>query len=131
MGRSGRVTVLIAAGAGFLREALVALMFALPDVTILEADNAVEAEGLLRVHRPDFVMIDCALPGNHTMQLIYCIQENRPRARCLILVDNILQQALALRAGADRAPLKGEPAARLFAQVEELLRPAIPHRTIA
>lgn len=123
--------VLIAAGEGSLRDALRAMMLSMPDVMILEADNASQAEGLLRHHGPNFVVIDSALPGNHTMQLIYTIQETRPRARCLILVDSVLQQAAALRAGADRAPLKGEPPARLFAQVEDLLWTSTPRRAIA
>jgi DNA-binding NarL/FixJ family response regulator len=86
-----------------------------------EASDTAEAEKILREHRPELVIIDCALPGNHTMQLVLAIQQLRPRPRCAILVDTVAQQALALRAGADRAFLKGEPPARLFAQVEQLL----------
>lgn len=121
---TGYSTVLIAAGEGSLRDALRAMTDSMPDVTILEAGDAIQAEAILREHRPDLVIIDSDLPGNHTMQLIQAIQRIKPRARCSILVDNVVQQAAALRAGADRAPLKGEPPARLFAQIEHLLWPS-------
>jgi hypothetical protein len=128
---SGYSTVLIAAGEGYLRDALRAMLVSMSGVMILEADDAVQAEVALTEHHPDLVIIDSALPGNHTVQLIVSIQNVRPRSRCSILVDNVVQQAAALRAGADRAPLKGEPAARLFAQVEQLLAPSGYHRATA
>lgn len=121
---SGFSTVLIAAGDGYLRDALRAMMVSMPEVMILEAGDALQADSMLRAHHPDLVIIDGALPGNHTMQLVDAIQHFSPRPKCSILVDNVLQQAAALRAGADRAPLKGEPPLKLFAQVEQLLRPA-------
>jgi len=40
-----------------------------------------------------------------------------------MLANTVFQQAKALKAGADRSPLKGEPAPRLIAQVEQLLSP--------
>ncbi len=114
-------TVLIAAGESYLKDALRAMLVSMPDVMILEADDAAQAEAALLEHHPNLVIIDSALPGNHTMQLVLAIQNLRPRAHCSILVDTVTQQAAALRAGADRAPLKGEPPARLFALVEQLL----------
>lgn len=120
----GESVVLIAAGEGCLRDALRAMLLSMPQVEILEAGDAVEAERVVRGRHPDLVIIDCALPGNHTMQLVLTLQDLKPRARSAILVDTVLQQASALRAGADRAPLKGEPPARLFAQIEQLLSPA-------
>ncbi len=128
---AGYSTVLIAAADGDLRDALHAMMVSMPDVMILEAGDAGEAEIMLREHHPDLLIIDNALPGNHTMRLVLAIQRLKPRPRCSILVDNVVQQAAALRAGADRAPLKGEPPARLFAQVEELLRPSPVRQAVA
>jgi DNA-binding NarL/FixJ family response regulator len=116
---------LIAAGEGYLRDALRAMLVSICDVEILEAGGAIEAEELLREHHPDLVIIDCALPGNQTMQLVLAIQQFQPRARSAILVDSVAQQATALRAGADRASLKGEPPARFFRQVEQLLFPVL------
>jgi DNA-binding NarL/FixJ family response regulator len=121
----GESIVLIVAGEGYLRDALRAMLVSMPDVQILEASDAAEAEAILRERHPNLVIIDCELPGNQTMQLVLTIQQLKPRARSAILVDNVVQQASALRAGADRATLKGEPPARLFAQVEQLLAPAL------
>lgn len=128
---SGFSKVLIAAGEGHLRDALRAMLVSMPGVTILEADDACGAEAVLVAHRPALVVIDSDLPGNHTMQLVLAAQNLRPRARCCILVDTMAQQAAARRAGADCAPLKGEPPARLFAQVEQLLWPAEAHQATA
>ncbi len=118
------LTVLIAAGESCLRDALRAMLVSMPDVMILEANDTAEADAMLREHPSSLVIIDSAIPGNHSMELVVTIQNLRPRPRCLILVDTVVQQAAALRAGTDSAPLKGEPPARLFAQVEQLLWPA-------
>ena len=126
----GESVVLIAAGEGCLRDALRAMLVSMSGVEILEAGNAIDAEVILRDRCPDLVIIDSALPGNHTMQLVLAIQQLKPRARCSILVDNFVEQASALRAGADRAPLKGEPSARLFAQVEQLLSPSTVRQAV-
>lgn len=112
---------LIAAGQGDLRDALRAMLHSMPGVSVVEVDDTASAIAALGREHPDVVVIDSALPGNHCMELIEAIQLRRPRIRSAILVDNVWQQAAAMRAGADRAPLKGEPAARLFLQVEQLL----------
>jgi DNA-binding NarL/FixJ family response regulator len=120
MGTGHRVA-LIAAGKGDLREALRAMLYSMPGVTVVEVNDTDEALIALRRDRPDIVVVDSALPGNQRMELIWALQEQRPRIRSAILVDNVWQQAAAMRAGADRASLKGEPALQLFAQVEQLL----------
>jgi DNA-binding NarL/FixJ family response regulator len=120
MGTGHRVA-LIAAGKGDLREALRAMLYSMPGVTVVEVNDTDEALIALRRDRPDIVVVDSALPGNQRMELIWALQEQRPRIRSAILVDNVWQQAAAMRAGADRASLKGEPARQFFAQVEQLL----------
>lgn len=131
MDTRGHSIVLIAACEGHLKDALRAMLVSMPDVMILEAEDAAQAEAALLEHRPDLVVIDSGLPGNLAMQLVSATQNLKPRARCSILVDNVVQQAAALRAGADRAPLKGEPPERLFAMVEQLLGPSGVHRATA
>ncbi len=125
---AGYSTVLVAAGEGSLRDALVAMMVSMPDVKILEAGDTEQAEATLREHHPDLVIFDGALLGNHAMKLVSAVRRLRPRVRCFILVDNVREQAAALRAGADGAPLKGEPPVRLFTQVEQLLWPSSTDR---
>jgi DNA-binding NarL/FixJ family response regulator len=115
---------LIAAGQGNLRDALRAMLHSMPGVSVTEVDDTDSAISALGRIQPQIVVIDSALPRNHSMELIKALQGQRPRVRCAILVDTVGQQAAAMRAGADRAPLKGEPAPRLFAQVEQLLRSA-------
>jgi hypothetical protein len=70
------------------------------------------------------VIIDGDLLGNNAMQLVKAAQAERPRIRCSILVNNVWEQAAALKAGADLALLKGEPPPRVFGDVERLLRAA-------
>jgi DNA-binding NarL/FixJ family response regulator len=115
-------TALIVAGPGSLRESLRAMLISMqPDLVILEADDAAAAEALLREYHPDFVLIDGDLPDRRAVRLVEATQAEKPRARCSILVDNVRQQAAAMKAGADHAAFKGDPPPRLFSQVERLL----------
>jgi len=115
-------TALIAAGPGSLRESLRAMLVSmLPDVVIFEADDAISAEAMLHQLHPDLVLIDGDLPDHRAVRLVQATQEQFPRARCSILVDDVLQQAAAMKAGADHTAFKGEPPPRLFNQVERLL----------
>ena len=119
----GQSVALIAAGRGDLRDALRAMLHSMPDVTVVEVDDTAAAIAALKEIHPDIVLVDAAVPGNHSMDLIKALQAERPRIRCAILVDTVWQQAAAMRAGADSAPLKGELAGRLFSLVEHLLHP--------
>jgi DNA-binding NarL/FixJ family response regulator len=120
----GGWTALLAAGPGDLRDSLHAMLVSMSHVQILEAHDTATAIALLHEHHPDLLIIDGNLPGNHTMQLVHAAQAEHPRVRCTILVDDVSQQAAAMKAGADHAPCKGEPPPRLFAQVERLLQAA-------
>lgn len=114
-------TALIAAGPGWLRDALRAMLASMSNVMILEADDEANAKALLHRYHPLLVIIDSDLPGNHGMQLIEAACAGWPRTRCAILVNDVYQQAAAMKAGADHAAFKGEPAPRLFTQIEQLL----------
>ncbi len=120
--RSAVSTALIAAGPGSLRESLRAMLISmLPDVIIFEADDTERAIALLSEHHPDLVLIDGDLSDHRAVRLVEATQAEKPRSRCSILVDDVCQQAAAMKAGADHAAFKGEPAVRLFGQVERLL----------
>lgn len=116
--------VLIAAAPGWLRDALGAMLASMPNVIILEANDRPSAETSLHRYHPDLVLLDGDLPGNDSIELVRSIQLDKPATCCLILANTVFQQAAALKAGADRSPLKGERAARVFTQVEQLLNPA-------
>ncbi len=115
--------VLIAAGAGWLRDALGAMLASMPHVIVLDAHDHRSAEASLHRYHPDLVLVDGDLPSNDGIEVVRTIQLDKPATRCLMLANSVVQQAAALQAGADRSPLKGEPAAQLFAQVEQLLSP--------
>ncbi len=115
--------VLIAAGPGWLRDALGMLVSCMPAVIVLDAHDRLSAETSLHRYHPDLVLIDGDLLGNGSMELVASIQLDKPATCCLMLANTVFQQAAALKAGADRSPLKGEPAAHIFALVEELLAP--------
>jgi DNA-binding response OmpR family regulator len=93
----------------------------MPTVIVLDAHDGRSAETSLHRYHPDLVLVDGDLPGNDSMELVRSIQFYRPAICCLVLANTVSQQAAALQAGADRSPLKGEPAARIFELVEELL----------
>ncbi len=117
----GYALVLIAAEPGWLREALRAMLVSMPYVIILEAGDVPAVKRSLHRYHPDLVMVDGDLPGNDGIEVVRSVQFHRPATRSLLLANSISQQAAALQAGADRSPLKGEPAVRMFAQVEQLL----------
>jgi DNA-binding NarL/FixJ family response regulator len=100
------------------------MLATMPAIVMLEANDSRSAETFLRRYHPDLVLVDGDLPGSDSIELVRSIQLDKPRTCCLILANTVFQQAAALEAGADRSPLKGEPAARVFAQVEQLLDPS-------
>ena len=73
------------------------MLVSMPDVVILEADDSDAAEALLHKHHPHLVIVDGDLCGNHRMELIETAFAERPRVRCFILVNDVYQQAAAMR----------------------------------
>jgi len=117
-----RVSTLLLAKPGALRDSLVVLLMSLPQVaTVKLADNAASALSMVETHRPALVLLDLGLSGGQSWNLLRQIRRRWPHIQCVVLVDNVqhLQQAEA--EGATKALLKGYPAAKLSVTIERML----------
>ena len=113
---------LIVAKPGPLRDSLQALISTLPQVKVVA--EASEPSALLQMSdriRPDIVLVDASQAKDESWGVLEEIHSSWPQGRIIVLVENSQQQKLARNTGADIALLKGFPAARLTAVIEEFL----------
>ena len=113
---------LIVARPGPLRNSLQALMTTVPKIEIVaETDNP---SALLRMGdaiQPDIVLLEASLSEDDVWAALRQIQSEWSQTRSIVLVESSHQQQKAQAAGADVVLIKGYPAARLIAAIEELL----------
>jgi DNA-binding NarL/FixJ family response regulator len=113
---------LIVARPGPLRNSLQSLMTTMPQIEILAETS--DPSALLRLGariQPDVVLLDASLPGKEVGAALRQIKEEWSRTRSIVLVEDSQQQQEIEAAGADVALLKGYPAAKLIATIEESL----------
>jgi DNA-binding NarL/FixJ family response regulator len=115
-------TALIVDRPDALRSGLQALMATIPSVEIVGvASDVVEAQGTIGQRCPDLVLLDANLPGIEAPLAVQTLRAACPQTRCVVLADDVEQQQAAESAGADVVLLKGVPAARLVATIEDML----------
>jgi len=108
--------------AGPLRSSIQALMNTMPQIQIVA--EAKEVSALMHMDpqiRPDLVLLEADLPGNHLGELLRQINERWTGTRSIVLVDNEAQRLMAETAGADAVIFKGFRAARFVEALERLL----------
>ena len=113
---------LIVAKPGPLRNSLFSLMNTLPQIEIVAECR--DMPSLLRMGskiRPDLLLMETDLPGNHVHESLKHINTEWPATRTVLLVDNLAQQQEAESAGVDVVLFKGHRAAGLLGIVENLL----------
>ena len=113
---------LIVARPGPLRNSLQSLMTTIPQIEILAETS--DPSALLRMGagiQPDVVLLDASLPEEQVWAALRQIKEEWCHTRSIVLVEDSQQQQEMEAAGADVALLKGYPAAKLIATIEELL----------
>jgi DNA-binding NarL/FixJ family response regulator len=71
--------------------------------------------------QPHIVLLDADLPGDQVSTALGQIRDEWCLTRSIVLVQDSQQQHWVQAAGADAALVKGCPAARLIATIEELL----------
>jgi DNA-binding NarL/FixJ family response regulator len=120
----------IAALPDSLRYSLQALLARLPHIAAVESveDTRSMLAALAATH-PVLVVLDVNLPGGDTGSVLAQIKTIAPRARTVVLVDDIGQQRALQATPADLVLLKGYPAAELFDNVERLLAQSDPGAT--
>jgi len=115
-------SVLIVASPGELREGLQALLATRSQIgRVLVANDGAEALSAIERSCPELLVVDGNIPASNVRRLLERTREECPHSRSLVLVDSAVQLNEAESAGADRAVLKGYPAAQLLRVVSELI----------
>jgi DNA-binding NarL/FixJ family response regulator len=114
--------VLIVAHPGRIRDGLRALLRAIPEIgTVLQANDSPSASQIIAEYHPDLVLIDSKLVNSDIQSMPKKIKAMSPETRCILLVDNLQQQAMADVTGADTVLLSGFSAWEFMVTVEKLL----------
>jgi len=117
--------ILIADDQKHARSGLKALLSAsMHEPEIWEAANGREAERIAEEVRPDLVLMDVRMPGMDGVEATARIHEGRPATRIVMLTTSSLGEDVfnALRNGAHGYVIKDEPAERLHAYLEAVMR---------
>jgi len=100
-----------------IREGLAALLSTQSDMTVVaEASDGAEVMQLYRLHRPDILLMDLAMPGTGGVEATRAVREAFPNAKILILTMRTGDEDIhrALEAGAKGYLLKESSGAQLF-----------------
>lgn len=117
------ISVLVVAKPSPLRDSLAALLRSIPSITVIQqADDAASALRMIEVDRPVLVLLDAGLPAGQAWSLLRQIKSRWPMTPCIVLTDTQQSRRRAEAAGANRALLKGFPAAKLSLMLEQLLQ---------
>lgn len=119
---TNRVSVLIIARPGRMREGLRALLRMMPKIELIgQVDQGSAALERVTQARPALVLLDSSLPFAEMELALRQIKAEWPQTQCIVVADNILQQGLAQAAGADGVLLKGFATETLFTTINEVL----------
>lgn len=117
-----RVTVLIIAKPGQVRDGLRALLHAIPGVDVVDrpCDGMLNADSLAK-YNPALILVDCNLMDTRTLDALRRLKTQNPEVCFLILVEDVEQRQLAQDTGFEHVLIKGSSAEKLAKTVRELL----------
>ncbi len=117
-----QTSALIIARSGQLRESLLVLLRAIPQIErIDQADDALSAVSLRPEVHPNLVLCDFDLPLDEALTMLNLIKARWPQSRCVALVEDERARQAAAVVGIDVVLTKGVLAARLLETIEGLL----------
>jgi DNA-binding NarL/FixJ family response regulator len=117
-----KALILIAAKPDRMRDSLYTLLKTMTGLDIVgPADDSSSALRMVSVYSPALVLLDTNMPGEDVFTVLKRIKADGSQSRCLVLVNNILQEQQVRSAGADAALIKGYSAAELFEIIERML----------
>lgn len=120
---SSGMSVLVVAKPSPLRDSLAALLRSIPSITaVQQAGDAASGLHMVEMDLPALVLIDAGLPAGQAWSLLRQIKSYWPATACIVLTDTQQSRKRAEAAGANRALLKGFPAASLSLVLEQLLQ---------
>jgi len=103
-----RVSTLVVAKPGLMRNSLLAFLRATPDVDIVAlVDNATTALQMARTLRPAVLLVDTNLAENGVFGMVRELRAEQPAVRSIVLSESIQEQQQLLQAGASHALIKG------------------------
>jgi DNA-binding NarL/FixJ family response regulator len=112
---------LIVAAPGRIRQALGALLTAIPWIKIVaQTDNSASALTVIKQHYPRLVLLDANLPNDQAWTFLGLLKAEYPSTQSIVLVDNLQQQIVAQSAQATVTLLKGFPISELCKVIEKL-----------
>jgi DNA-binding NarL/FixJ family response regulator len=117
---SQRVSALIIARPGHLRDGLQTLLQAVPEIALIQQADVWNAF-TDAYHRPSLVLLDIDPQAPDTVALLQQIKRHWPQTSCIALVDSEQDLPREQLAGADVTLLKGVLASRLFDAINDLL----------
>ncbi len=119
------IRILLADDHTLVRAGISSLLKNLEGVEVIaEASDGREALRLVRVHRPDVVLMDIAMPGLNGLEAAARIAKIFPHVRVIILSMHVNEEYVlqALRAGAAGYLVKGADAAELEVAIRAVAR---------
>ena len=103
-----RVSTLVVAKPGLMRNSLLAFLRATPGVDIVAlVDNATTALRMARTLRPAVLLVDTNLAENGVLGMVRELRAEQPAVRSIALSESIQEQQQLLQAGASHALIKG------------------------
>ncbi len=116
------MAALIVAKPGRMRDGLHTLLRTIPGLTTIKmADDSPSALNIVSTDKPTLVLLGASLDEQEIRTLLEQSKRAKPGTQCIVLVDNISQQAIARAGGADSVLLMGFSAHQFFAAIDELL----------
>ena len=88
---------------------------------VAEANAANEASELIKVHEPDAILLDLAMPGGGALELIEQLRSER-KGLTIIVLSGYPASTTAhecIERGADRYLEKGQPTSKLISEILE------------
>jgi DNA-binding NarL/FixJ family response regulator len=118
-----RSSALVISRNSSLREGLIALLDAMPQICVVKTSDSLEGEleNLASGHPPAVVVLDGRTSGSSTWLAVRRVKARWPGSKCVVLAETAAQQAEAEGACADAVLANGFPAARLVATIVRLL----------
>jgi len=120
---SKRLRVLVADDQLLVRAGICELVKALPNLEIIgEARDGCEALQLIKMHDPDIVLMDLAMPGMNGLEALVLAHKQFPRVKVIILSEHASEKFVsrALRAGAAGFVVKDDPVDELHTAIKSV-----------
>jgi DNA-binding NarL/FixJ family response regulator len=115
-------SALIIARSGELRDSLEALVGTMPQIAVVDTADQIPENGEGTSHScPELVLLVGDSFGSEIWLKVRRVKARYPRARCVVLANNVQQQQEAMAAGAHAVLLAGTPPGQLVATIVRFL----------